>query len=177
MTDAIGLVPTRDGAERRRGPRVTTAPARTPAELEAARDAVMERLADQIAWYEREAARNNALYKVLRVASIGAAAAIPVLTAAQAPTVWAAFLGSTVVALEGVQGLFKFHANWVSFAATKEALKRERALFLAGADRYARTLEPLRVLAERSEALAARETDAWAELVRGVEHGDGKGDA
>src|SRR6185369_13819721 len=111
------------------------------------------RLDSLICWYEREARKANVGHKSARISSIVAAAAIPVLTAANADPVASAVLGGAVVALEAVQELFQFQRNWVSFGSTKEALKRERALFeaLAGPYRRSLTKDPERVLAERIE--------------------------
>jgi len=119
-----------------------------------------------ICWYEREAMRKNRAHKTLRVASILAAASIPVLAAASAQPVFGAFLGGGVVALEAIQELFQFQRNYVTFATTKEALKRERALYLASAGPYrqSNTREPDRLLAERIEALVATETAGWADI-------------
>lgn len=122
-----------------------------------------------ICWYEREARRKNVAHKALRVTSIVAAAAIPVLAAASAQPVFGAILGGSVVALEAIQELFQFQRNHVTFATTKEALKRERALYLAAAGPYRRsnTQEPDRLLAERVETLVAVETAGWADLQLG----------
>jgi hypothetical protein len=126
-----------------------------------------------ICWYEGEARKTNIANKSLRIASILAAAAIPILAAASAEPVVSAILGGTIVALEAIQELFQFQRNYLSFATTKEALKRERALYgaLAGPYRKSRTLEPARLLAERLEALVAAETSAWAD-----DHDPGKKD-
>jgi Protein of unknown function (DUF4231) len=122
-----------------------------------------------ICWYEREAKIKNRAHKGLRVASIAAAAAIPVLAAASAQPVFGALLGGSVVALEAIQELFQFQRNYVTFATAKEALKRERALYAAAAGPYrrSRTKDRDRLLAERVEALVATETAGWADLQLG----------
>jgi hypothetical protein len=129
-------------------------------------DEAVPRLEELIGWYEREARKSNIGHKALRVTSIAAAAAIPVLAAASASPVAGAVLGGTVVALEAIQELFQFQRNWVTFGTTKEALKRERSLHrsLAGPYRRSRTEDPDRVLAERVEALVAVETTGWADI-------------
>ena len=75
-------------------------------------------------------------------------------------------LGALVVVVQGLQEVFQFQANWVTFGRTKEQLKRELALYQADAGPYARTTDPERLLAERTEAVAATELDTWAESQR-----------
>ena len=52
-------------------------------------------------------------------------------------------------------------------ATAGEVLKRERALYHAGAGPYARTDDPDRLLAERTERVAAVELDTWVESQQG----------
>jgi len=125
-------------------------------------DFTLARLNDQICWYDKEAGHNNLGHKTLRVASLSAAAAIPVLTALSVSPIAAAALGAGIVAVEGIQELFQFQRNWVAFGATREALKHEKFLYLAAAGSYARSQDPHRLLAERLEALVGQETVAWA---------------
>jgi len=119
-----------------------------------------------ICWYETESRKANLWNKVFRIATIVMAAAIPILTAASYPPATAALLGGAVVALEAIQELFQFQKDYLSFATTKEALKRERALFAAAAGPYrsTRTRNPGRLLAERIESLVAVETAGWADV-------------
>jgi hypothetical protein len=71
-----------------------------------------------------------------------------------------------VVALEAIQELFQYQKDYLGFATTKEALKRERALFAAAAGPYrpTSTRSPGRLLAERIEAIVAAETAGWADV-------------
>ena len=119
-----------------------------------------------ICWYEAEAKKANRWNKILRVTTIVMAATIPILVAASYPPATAALLGGAVVALEAIQELFQYQKDYLSFATTKEALKRERALFAAAAGPYraTRTRNPGRLLAERIEALVATETAGWADV-------------
>ncbi|MGE5361724.1 MAG: DUF4231 domain-containing protein [Bacteroidales bacterium] len=45
-------------------------------------------------------------------------------------------LSTTIILLEGVQQLYQWHTNQVSFRSTAEALKQERYLYLAQAGPY-----------------------------------------
>ena len=119
------------------------------------------RLEDQIAWYDARSALNQRMFKVLKVAQIVLAALIPVLAAADAAHWVLGALGALVVVLEGIQQLFQFQQNWVSYRSTCEALKHQKFLFLAGAGPYAHTTRREALLAERVEALVSQEHAKW----------------
>ena len=125
------------------------------------RAATLKRLAEQIEWYTKEAKRDGALYGSLKVVSIASAATVSVLAAGSGPPLVVAGLGAVVVVAEGIQAVFQLHTNSVTFGKTKEVLKREEALYRARAKPYAGVRDPDRMLAERIEAIAALELDAW----------------
>lgn len=125
-----------------------------------------ERLEEQIQWYDGHSAHHKRWFHSLKVAQIVIAALIPALAAAGASTAIAGALGATIVVLEGLQQLFQFQQNWVSYRATAEALKHERSLFLAHAGPYAGNGRPDALLAERVEGLVSQETAAWTSSQR-----------
>lgn len=122
---------------------------------------VWERLESQIQWYDKRAQSSQLWFRVLKVAQIVIAAAIPVIAAAGGTVSLAGALGAAVVVIEGLQQLFQFQQNWTSYRTTCEALRHEKFLFLATAEPYA---SPNRdqMLAARVEALVSQETSAWA---------------
>ena len=67
-----------------------------------------------------------------------------------------------VVVLEGAQQLYQWQSNWILYRSTAEALKHERALYLAEAGPY-RDEDRHRVLAERVEGLVSQEHAKWTE--------------
>ena len=71
-------------------------------------------------------------------------------------------LGAVIVVLEGLQQLFQFQQNWISYRTTAEALKHEKFLYLASAGPYREADSPDATLAERVESLVSQETGAWA---------------
>jgi hypothetical protein len=119
-----------------------------------------ERLEDQLGWYERKSAYNQRAYKWLKLVEIIVAATIPVIASLDAARAIMAALGALVVVLEGGQQLFQYHANWITYRSTAEALKHERYLYLATAGPYAGT-DRERVLAERVEGLVSQEHARW----------------
>jgi hypothetical protein len=126
----------------------------------------MERLDDQLAWYEERSRHNKRWYQLLKVGQIVVAAAIPAVVAVGASAAVAGALGAVVVVLEGLQQVFQFQQNWIAYRGTVEALKHEKFLYLAEAGAYARPDRRVRRLAERVEALVSQEHAAWAEVQR-----------
>ena len=131
------------------------------------RSDILDRLDGQIRWYETSARRNNWGLKICKITSVTVAAAVAVFSAAAAPPLAVATLGALIVVAQGVQEVFQFQAFWINSGRTKEVLKRERALYHAGAGPYARTDDPDRLLAERTERVAAVELDTWVESQQG----------
>jgi hypothetical protein len=126
-----------------------------------------DRLLDQLRWYDTKSAHHKRWFQGLKVAQIVIAAAIPAVAAAGASAALAGALGAVIVVLEGMQQLFQFQQNWISYRTTAEALKHEKFLYLASAGPYAHNDRPEGALAERVEALVSQETVAWADAQRG----------
>ena len=136
-----------------------------------------ERLEDQLDWYEAKSQHHKRWYQWLKVAQIVIAAAIPVVAAAGASATVAGALGAVVVVLEGLQQLFQFQQNWISYRVTAEALKREKFLCLAGAGPYEGAEQPQALLARRVERIVSQEYGAWADSQRDTGGGAGGGTA
>jgi hypothetical protein len=122
------------------------------------------RLEDQINWYERNSQSNKRAYKLLRSWTIIAAAAVPVFVACgiREPGL-AAFFAATIAVAEGLQHLNQFHANWLSYRATCEALKHEKFLFEVASGVYGST-NAVTALTERTEAVISQENAKWIAL-------------
>ncbi len=133
-------------------------------------DPTMARLDDQIGWYDRRSGSNQRWYKALKVTVIILAALIPVLAgvplpllpATGAPSWVLGILGAVVVVIEGIQQLYQYHGNWISYRSTCEALKHEKYLYLAKAGPYAAAADAHALLAERVEFLVSQEHAKWA---------------
>ena len=120
-----------------------------------------QRLEDQIAWYDSKSRFNQLMFKALKVAQIVVAALIPVLAAADARHWVLGGLGAVVLVLEGIQQLFQYQQNWVSYRSTCEALKHQKYLYLAGAGPYTNAERPDALLSERVEGLVSQEHAKW----------------
>src|SRR5438309_9256252 len=128
-----------------------------------ATDPIMERLEDQIAWYDRKSLSNQRTYKRFKVTEILAAAVIPFLAAFNVrETTWVAGgLGVVVTVLEGVLHLNQYQQNWITYRSTCEPLKHEKYLYLGKAGPYASATDPHSLLAERIESLVSQEYAKW----------------
>lgn len=125
------------------------------------RHPTLERLDDQIAWYDEKSRASQQWFKGLKVVQMVMAGVIP-LSAAFTPPPWLTpCLGAAVVMIEGVQGLYQFNTLWSTYRATCEALKHEKYLFLAAAGPYRGVEDPLVTLAERVESLVSQEHAKW----------------
>ena len=122
------------------------------------------RLEDQLRWYDRKSVAAQRKYKGVKLLQLVAAAAVPVLAAADASGELIAGLGGALLILEGVQQVGQHHKLWIDYRATWEQLQREKFLFVACAGHYAGKPDPTRALAERVEAAVSRETSGWAAI-------------
>ena len=129
-------------------------------------DPIIERLEDQIKWYDGKSLANQKSFRWIKVAEIIAAAIIPFLAGFQLRH-WAwitGLLGVLVTVLEGLLHLFQYQQNWTNYRSTCEALKHEKFLYLGKAGPYAGAGDPHALLAERVESIASHENAKWSAL-------------
>jgi len=124
-------------------------------------DPTLERLEDQLGWYDRKSNRAQRWYKGLKIVEVGSAALIPFLAGIDAPSYSTGGLGILIVILEGVQHLNQYQHNWIAYRSTCEYLKHEKYLFLAKAGPYSKAENPTQLLAERAESLVSQEHAKW----------------
>ena len=124
-------------------------------------DVTLERLEDQINWYDGRSLRSQRWFKTLKGATIVAAAIIPLCAGLQAPPILTGSLGALIALLEGLQQLNQYQQNWITYRSTCEALKHEKYVYLAGAGPYAAAVNPRALLAERIESLISQEHAKW----------------
>ncbi len=121
----------------------------------------LDRLEDQISWYDRKSRSNQHWYKSLKLLTMISAVFIPVLSVPNWGRGYIAGLGIIIVLAEGIQQLNQFQANWIAYRSTCEALKHEKYLYLAQAGPYQSTDRATTVLAERIEGLVSQEHAKW----------------
>jgi hypothetical protein len=129
-------------------------------------DPVVERLEDQLAWYDRKSIANQRTYKRIKVGEIFAAAIIPFLAGSGLPHVLfvTGALGVVITVLEGLLHLNQYQQNWINYRSTCEALKHEKYTYLGKAAPYANVSDPHALLAERIESLVSQEHAKWASV-------------
>lgn len=124
-------------------------------------DPTMERLEDQIGWYDRKSMSNQHTFKRMKVVEILAAALVPLFAGFNLPWI-AGGSGALIAVLEGLQQLNQYHFNWITYRSTCESLRHEKYLYLAKAGPYAAAVDPHALLAERIESLVSQEHAKWA---------------
>jgi Protein of unknown function (DUF4231) len=136
----------------------------------------MERLEDQIAWYDRKSLMNQRIYKRIKVVEILAAAGIPLLAGLNFSfmTMVTGGLGVLITVLEGMVHLNQYQQNWITYRSTCESLKHEKYTYLGKAAPYSNVPDAHALLAERIESLVSQEHAKWAS-VQQQEPGKGKG--
>ena len=126
-------------------------------------DPTIERLEDQIKWYDARSRYNQRMFKWLKTATIVAAVAIPLCASQGAQlAIISGVLGALIALIEGIQQLNQYQQNWITYRSTCEALKHEKYLFLANAGPYAAAENPKTLLAERVESQVSQEHAKWA---------------
>jgi len=127
-------------------------------------DPIMERLEDQITWYDRKSLANQRTYKRFKIIEIIAAATIPLLSALPIthPAYVTGVLGVIITVLEGLLHLNQYQQNWIAYRSTCESLKHEKFTYLGKASPYASVADPHALLAERIESLVSQEHAKWA---------------
>src|ERR1700730_2923095 len=98
-------------------------------------DPIMERLEDQIGWYDRKSISNQRYFKRIKIVEIAAPAIIPFLSAFPFPRMlWVTgALGVLITILEGMLHLNQYQQNWIAYRSTCESLKHEKYTYLGKA--------------------------------------------
>jgi Protein of unknown function (DUF4231) len=127
-------------------------------------DPIMERLEDQIGWYDRKSLLNQRSFKRIKIIEITAAALIPFVSAFNFQRMaWVSGgLGVLITVLEGMLHLNQYEQNWITYRSTCESLKHEKYVYLGKAGPYAGSADAHAVLADRIESLVSQEHAKWA---------------
>lgn len=133
-------------------------------------DYLANRLNDQIDWYSKKSEWNQWWYKLIKRTEMILSALIPVLMAFWSDNFYAKFFiataGGTITVLAGINGLYKFHENWIEYRSTSETLKHEKYMFLTRTGVYANDENAFQCLVERVESIISHENINWAQLNR-----------
>jgi len=124
-------------------------------------DPTMARLEDQIKWYDDKSGYNQRWYKRLKVAEIVAAALIAGTAGLALSRYILVALAVLLLVFEGLEQVNQYHANWISYRSTSEALKHEKYLYLGKSGPYAQEEGRHELLAERIESNVSQEHAKW----------------
>lgn len=100
---------------------------------------ILDRIREQSAWYGEKARSNRSTFVTFKIVQVVMAASIPVVSVAGGGNVqrWTtAILGALIGIIEAVLQLGQYQQNWLTYRATREALRREDFLHSAGAGPY-----------------------------------------
>jgi Protein of unknown function (DUF4231) len=137
-----------------------------PADPAERADVLWQELAALFRWYGRAATSTRLSYQVIKVAVLVIGAAVTVLAATRASSALTAALAASVVVLEGIQQLFQFQSNWITYRGTAEAMRQQAFLYVAQAGPYADTQTRRERLAEFMTEITAKESAGWASTLR-----------
>ena len=124
-------------------------------------DPTLARLEDQIKWYDNKSGENQRWYKRLKIAEIVAAALIAGTAGLGLSRYYTVTLAVLLLVFEGLQQVNQYHANWIGYRSTSEALKHEKYLYLGKSGPYAQEEGRHELLAERIESLVSQEHAKW----------------
>jgi len=129
-------------------------------------DLIMERLENQIEWYDNKSRSNRRWFKRIKVIEILGAALIPFLAAVtfHYDKLVTAGIGVLITILEGLLHLNQYQQLWNDYRSTCEALRHEKYLYLGNAGPYATAPNPHALLAERIESTVSQEHAQWTTI-------------
>lgn len=130
-------------------------------------DYLVQRLDNQIEWYGKKASSNQKWLKVCKWIELVLAATIPValiISTENCGKIIAASAAAIIATANGIQGIYKFHENWMDYRTTEEILKHEKYLYLARSGTYKNSSEPFQDLVERIESIISHENTNWSQL-------------
>ena len=127
---------------------------------------LQQRADEQINWMEGKSKDNQQRYKFFKVVEIVLAASIPLIVSYPSLAVATGIIGVIIVVLNGMQQLYKYHENWLTYRTTIEALKREKFLFQSQSDPYNDEATAFNRFVQNFEAILANENKKWVDTWR-----------
>jgi hypothetical protein len=120
------------------------------------------RLEQQIRWYDSKSRSAQRWFKRVKISEFVLSGLVPI-TALIANGSVTAVIGALAVIFEGLQQLFQWQHNWITYRSTCEALRHEKYSYLARSGSYDGTSDgrAYKALVERVEALVSTEHAKW----------------
>ena len=138
---------------------------------------IINRLDNQIAWYDTKSQLNKSRFTALRTAELVVAATVPSVVGLITPDLMplkflAQVLSLLVVIIAGLLSLYRFQELWTDYRTTAESLRHEKFLYETKVKPYDID-NPFPLLVQRVEIHISREHSVWLEDVGPGEAGKG----
>lgn len=130
---------------------------------------MVERVDDQINWYDEKSCHCQKFYKTYQTIEIIIAASIPLLsgytdTCLLIPLLIGIF-GAIIAIIESITKLFKWHENWIEYRTTCELLRYQKNLFLTKSAPYNTEPETVENIFVRNiENIISSENNKWKNI-------------
>lgn len=127
---------------------------------------IINRLNQQINWYDKKSKKHQNWYKILKALEITLSVSIPILSHILSTNfkITSVILSSGILLCEGMISLFNHQKNWIEYRKTSELLKQEKYMYLFKSGVYRDELYPNITLVERCETIISNENINWANL-------------
>ena len=137
---------------------------------------IIERVDDQIEWYEKKSATNKSRHLSFNVLIIVFAAFIPLISGFSdeislavgdwpvAPNLLVAVFGVFTSIFTGISALNKYQEKWTTYRITGESLKREKLLYQTRTIPY-NTASAFNQFVRNIENLMSEENTIWTQIV------------
>lgn len=134
----------------------------TPGEVENEPNSGYSRLETQIAWYDRKSGQAQRWFKGVKIVEFITSAAVPIAAFLSTPLL-TALIGTVAVLLEGIQQLFQWQHNWITYRSTCEAVRHEKYSYIGRSASYdgLDDTSAKKALVERVESLISTEHSKW----------------
>lgn len=136
----------------------------------------MERWQSQRNYYSKNAAIYKRNHHIMQVFLIVLSPIVPALIALDVDRAIPGVLSLIIAIAAGLEGLFRYGERWRDYRQTLEALKSEKAFYLAGAGPYRQAKNPDVLFVERCERHISKEVGKYFEE-NGKESRDREGDS
>jgi len=127
---------------------------------------IEQRLDDQMNFFAQKSRKNKDNYIKIKVLVIILSACLPLATnysdVPSFPTI-IGLIGVVIAILSGLDALFNYHESWVNYRKVREALKREKFLYLTKAGPYQENAT-FQQFVVNIEAIISTENTEWFNL-------------
>ncbi|MCI8673107.1 MAG: DUF4231 domain-containing protein [Lachnospiraceae bacterium] len=130
---------------------------------------LIERVDDQINWYDKKSTTAQKYYKRYQIAEIILAALIPLLSGYTSSCIFLQIIiglfGATIAIIEAITKLYKFHENWIQYRSTCELLQHQKYLYLTQSFPYNKNDETIdNIFIKNVESIISSENNQWKAL-------------